>query len=56
MIHSPVEELESHLAEWKDNAVYHIKCSDSYDNEPDPNACNLVVSASQIAKETMSGS
>ncbi len=51
MIHSPIEKLDSHLAEWKDNAIYHVKCSDAYDNEPDPNACNLVVSASQLAKE-----
>src|SRR3989338_10711456 len=40
---------KSHYAEWKPNLAYYIKCKDSFDNEPAPNACSLVASATNVA-------
>lgn len=37
-----------HLAEWKPNLAYFIKCRDAYDNQPSPNACSIVASGTSI--------
>ncbi len=39
----------AHYAEWQPNLVYYLKCKDSFGNEPAPNACSLVASATNIA-------
>ncbi|MEK6908587.1 MAG: hypothetical protein AABX23_00870 [Nanoarchaeota archaeon] len=39
---------KSHYAEWKPNIAYYIKCRDTFDNEPGPNSCSLVASATNI--------
>jgi len=39
----------AHYAEWKPNVVYYIKCIDQYKNEPNPNECSVIVSASEIS-------
>ncbi|MGV8142883.1 MAG: hypothetical protein ACP5NS_04620 [Candidatus Pacearchaeota archaeon] len=40
---------QAHYAEWQPNLVYYLKCRDEFGNEPAPNACNLVASATNIA-------
>ena len=40
---------KAHYAEWKPNLIYYLKCKDSFGNEPSPNACSLVASATNIA-------
>jgi len=39
---------KSHYSEWKPNLAYYIKCRDVFDNEPAPNACSLVASATSV--------
>ena len=39
---------KSHYAEWKPNVAYYIKCRDIFENEPGPNTCSLVASATNI--------
>jgi len=39
-----------HYAEWKPNVVYYIKCIDKYGNEPNPNECSVIASASEISR------
>ncbi|MAG38369.1 hypothetical protein CMI45_03220, partial [Candidatus Pacearchaeota archaeon] len=48
LLYSNPEIKESHFAEWKNNAIYHVKCRDEKGNEPSPNECSLVVSAVDI--------
>ena len=38
------------FAEWKDNRIYYIKCSDIYGNLPSPNECSIVVNSVELAK------
>ncbi len=38
-----------HLVPWKPNEAYYVKCRDNYNNEPNPNACSIVVSATNAA-------
>lgn len=40
---------KNHYAEWQPNLVYYLKCKDEFGNEPAPNSCSLVASASAIA-------
>jgi len=40
------------IGRWVNNAVYYIKCKDYYGNEPNPNECTLIASASQITEIT----
>ncbi len=40
---------KNHYTEWRPNIVYYLKCRDDFGNEPAPNACSLVASASAIA-------
>ena len=39
----------NHYAEWQPNFVYYLKCRDLFGNEPAPNACSMVASATNIA-------
>ena len=39
----------NHIAEWEANTYYYIKCKDDYDNQPAPNSCSIIVSASSVA-------
>jgi hypothetical protein len=32
-----------HTAEWKVNKNYYIRCADSYNNQPNPNTCSIIV-------------
>jgi hypothetical protein len=45
MIYSKADVRDNHFAEWKENAVYYIKCQDDYKNQPDPSKCSAVVKA-----------
>lgn len=36
------------LVEWKPNSVYYLKCRDTFGNEPNPNECSMIVSATNI--------
>ena len=38
----------SSYAEWKPGVTYNIKCRDTYGNEPSPNECSVIASASQL--------
>lgn len=37
-----------HAAPWKSQQSYYIKCRDAYGNEPSPNSCSVVASASNV--------
>ncbi len=52
MIYSRADDKKNLFAEWKPTAVYHIKCRDSYGNQPSPNACSIVASAIDITKKS----
>lgn len=40
------KEPKIHATPWKPQQSYFVKCRDSFGNEPSPNACSIVVSAS----------
>ncbi len=40
---------KNHYTEWKPNFVYYLKCRDEFGNEPAPNSCSMVVSATNVA-------
>lgn len=48
MLYSNPDIKTNHYAEWKLSNTYYIKCFDTYGNEPDPNKCNIAVSAVQL--------
>ncbi len=48
-IEMPYPESKEHTAEWDINRDYHIKCSDKYDNQPDPSQCNIIVRGFQVS-------
>ncbi|MEK6933938.1 MAG: hypothetical protein AABW75_03620 [Nanoarchaeota archaeon] len=48
MLYSNPDIKTNHFAEWKLSNTYYIKCKDNYGNEPDPNKCNIIVSAIQL--------
>ena len=48
MIYSNPNIKNVHFAEWQSNLVYYIKCRDFYDNEPSPDACSIIASASNV--------
>ena len=48
MLYSNPDIKTNHFAEWKLSNTYYIKCRDNYGNEPDPNKCNIIVSAIQL--------
>lgn len=48
MIYSNQAIKNVHFAEWTSNMVYYIKCRDFYGNEPAPNQCSIVASASNV--------
>ncbi|MBU1129606.1 MAG: hypothetical protein KJ949_03185, partial [Nanoarchaeota archaeon] len=37
-----------HFEDWNTNLEYSIKCKDEYENQPEPNQCNMVVRASDF--------
>ena len=39
----------NHYVAWKPNSAYYLKCKDDFGNEPAPNACSMVASATNIA-------
>src|SRR3989338_1025136 len=45
------DDKKIHIAEWKDNGVYYIKCLDLYDNQPAESKCSMVVRAIDLEKE-----
>jgi len=49
MIYNPVDVKNVHLAQWKDNAIYYVKCRDAYGNEPSPNQCNIIANAAKLS-------
>ena len=36
-----------HNAEWKANRIYHIRCRDKYNNQPNPNTCSIILRSSE---------
>lgn len=49
MIYSDPSVKTIHFAEWKNNAIYNIKCKDVYGNEPSPNQCSIIASATDLS-------
>ncbi len=45
----PYANQTSHVAEWKTDSTYYIRCSDKYGNIPVSNTCSMVVRAYDIA-------
>lgn len=48
MLYISTSNKKSHYSEWKPNVAYYIKCRDVFDNEPGPNTCSIVASATNI--------
>ncbi len=48
MLYISSSNKKSHYSEWKPNVAYYIKCRDVFNNEPGPNTCSLVASATNI--------
>jgi hypothetical protein len=48
MLYSNPSIMTSHYSEWQPNLAYYIKCRDEFGNEPSPNACSLVATATNI--------
>ena len=48
LIYSNPNIKTSHFVEWKPGINYYVKCRDIYDNQPSPNACSVIASASQL--------
>ena len=42
---------EIHTAEWILNRNYYIRCKDSYENQPFPNTCSIIVRPSDITAQ-----
>ncbi len=51
MIFANADNKKNHFTQWKNSATYYVKCKDKYDNEPAPNSCSIVASASRISQE-----
>jgi len=41
----------SHHGDWQINKNYYIKCKDRYDNQPNPNVCNIIARPTEIGIE-----
>jgi len=39
---------KSHNSEWNINQNYYIRCKDSYENQPNPNTCSIIVRPSKL--------
>jgi hypothetical protein len=48
MQHRDVGIRNQHVALWQPNIVYYIKCRDEFGNEPSPDQCSLIASATNI--------
>ena len=48
LIYSNSNIKTNHFAPWKPNLAYYIKCRDFFGNEPNPDECSLIASASNI--------
>jgi len=48
MLYLSSSNKKNHYAEWKPNFAYYIKCRDLFGNEPGPNTCSMVASATNI--------
>ena len=48
MSHVNTERRRDHYAPWEPNVVYYIKCRDDFGNQPSPNACSLIASATSL--------
>ena len=44
-ISMPITGSKKHTTEWKINKNYYIKCRDSYNNQPAPDTCSVIVRA-----------
>ncbi len=51
MLYISTSNKKSHYSEWKPNLAYYIKCRDVFGNEPGPNTCSLVASATNIGQK-----
>ena len=49
MLHTNPNMRMSHFAEWQSNIIYYVKCRDDFGNQPEPNQCSLIASATNIA-------
>jgi hypothetical protein len=50
LLHPDTNTNNVHLAEWKNNAFYFVKCQDAYGNGPG-NGCSLIASAVELSKK-----
>jgi len=44
----PYQDSTQHYAEWKTNQNYYVKCSDKYNNQPEPSECSIVLRPYEI--------
>ncbi|MEK6899356.1 MAG: hypothetical protein AABW79_04645 [Nanoarchaeota archaeon] len=50
-IYNPVTTKNQHFARWESSKTYYIKCKDGYDNQPAPNACSVIASATNVKQK-----
>ncbi len=48
MVNTDFGVTNTHYAEWTPTQTYYIKCRDDFGNEPSPNACSIIASATNI--------
>jgi len=50
-IEMPYANQTDHVAEWKTDITYYIRCRDEYDNQPIPNSCSLIARPYDIVEQ-----
>lgn len=48
MVHNPASATKVSFAKWTGGQSYYVKCRDTFGNEPSPNACSVVVGATNL--------
>ena len=54
-INMPYANQTSHVAEWKTDNTYYIRCSDKYGNMPLSNECSIIVRPYDIVEQKSEG-
>jgi len=54
-IDMPYANQTSHVAEWKTDNTYYIRCSDEYGNMPLPNTCSIIIRPYDVVEQKSEG-
>jgi hypothetical protein len=50
-IDMPYQNSNTHYAEWKTDQTYYIKCSDKFNNQPEPSECSMTIKPYKINED-----